>query len=57
MNIEVNILKTHAQIAIAICCSSGGKVSIRMACEDEIIAAGNKQSHFGDVDPREADLA
>jgi hypothetical protein len=32
------------------------KVSIRMACEDGIIAAGNKESHFGDVDARQGDF-
>ena len=32
-------IRPMPHVAIASCCSSGGKVSIRMACEDGIIAA------------------
>ena len=32
-------IKPTPQVAIASCCSSGGKVSIRMACDDGSIAA------------------
>jgi hypothetical protein len=49
-------IRPMPQIAIAICCSSGGKVSISMACEDGIIAAEIKESHFGDVDARKSDF-